>query len=354
MARLFADAAHPLLGGLDAVAATGASIPHATIPVAPTVAAALIACVMCGAVIVACASREWMRPAVIALASAVLLVWLPLAPGRRGFVELHMIDVGQGDAIALKTPGAHWILFDAGGAWRSGDAGKSTVVPYLTRRGGTLDAFILSHPHTDHVGGAAAVLRSLKPATYVDPGFAGGAESYRNSLAAAGETHAHWQRVHPGDSLAIDGVVISFLAPDSTWTAGLTDPNLASTIARVTYGDVRMLLVGDAERAEEEWLLARDPSALRADILKVGHHGSSTSSTEAFLSAVAPRVALVSVGNGNVYHLPKEEVLRRIAGHGAQVLRTDRLGTIVARTDGQRIEIEAAGDRWELPRRSEP
>ena len=115
-----------------------------------------------------------------------------------------------------------------------------------------------------------------------------------------------------------------------------------------------MLLVGDAERAEEEWLLARDSLALRADILKVGHHGSSTSSTEAFLAAVAPRLALVSVGNGNVYHLPKADVLQRIASHGAQVLRTDRLGTIVARTDGERIYIEAAGDRWELPRRWEP
>jgi competence protein ComEC len=354
LARLFADAAHPLLAGLDYVAATGAATPHATVPVAPTMFAALVACVMAGSVIVACASREWITPAAVALASTALLLWLPLAPARRGLVELHMIDVGQGDAIALKTPRSHWILFDAGGAWRSGDAGKSIVVPYLTRRGGSLDAFVLSHPHTDHVGGATAVLRSLKPAAYLDPGFAGGAASYRNSLAAAGATQVRWQRVHPGDSLVVDGVVVTFLAPDSAWTASLTDPNLASTIARVTYGDVRMLLVGDAERAEEDWLLARDRSALRADILKVGHHGSSTSSTEDFLSAVSPRLALVSVGTGNVYHLPKEPVLQRIASHGAQVLRTDRLGTIVAATDGQRIFIEAAGDRWELPRRSDP
>jgi competence protein ComEC len=354
LARLFADAAHPLLAGLDRVAATGAAVPHATVQVAPTVLSALVACVMAGAVIVACASREWIKPGAIALASAAVLLWLPFAPAKRGLVELHMIDVGQGDAIAVKTPHARWILFDAGGAWRSGDAGRSTVVPYLTRRGGTLDVFVLSHPHTDHVGGAAAVLRSLKPPVYVDPGFPGGAESYRASLAAAASGGVRWQRVHPADSIVVDGVVVTFLAPDSTWTASLTDPNLASTVARVTYGDVRMLLVGDAERAEEEWLLAHDASALRADILKVGHHGSSTSSTEAFLAAVAPRLALVSVGNGNVYHLPKVDVLQRIASHGAQVLRTDRLGTIVARTDGQRIYVEAAGDRWELPRRSEP
>jgi competence protein ComEC len=260
--------------------------------------------------------------------------------------------VGQGDAVAVRTPRARWILFDAGGAWRGGDAGRSTVIPYLTRRGGALEAFVLSHPHTDHVGGAAAVMRALRPAMYFDAGFPGGAAAYRASLDVARTHHVRWARVRPGDSLVVDDVVVTFLAPDSTWTAGLTDPNLASVIARVRYGDVRMLLVGDAERAEEEWLLARDPNALRADVLKVAHHGSSTSSIDAFLEAVRPAVALVSVGAGNMYRLPKSEVIRRLARFGAQVLRTDHLGTIVARTDGSRIYIDAAGDRWELPRQS--
>jgi competence protein ComEC len=352
VARLFADAAHPLLAGLDRVAAVGASVPHATVSVTPTTFAAIIACVAAGAVIVACASHEWTRAASVALGAVALLVWLPLAPANRGMMELHMIDVGQGDAVAVRTPRARWILFDAGGAWRGGDAGRSTVIPYLTRRGGVLEAFVLSHPHTDHVGGAAAVMRALRPAKYFDAGFPGGAAAYRASLDVAKTHNVRWARVRPGDSLAVDGVVVTFLAPDSTWTAGLTDPNLASVIARVRYGDVRMLLVGDAERAEEEWLLARDPNALRAEVLKVAHHGSSTSSIDAFLEAVRPSVALVSVGAGNMYRLPKPEVIRRLARFGAQVLRTDHLGTIVARTDGSRIYIDAAGDRWELPRQS--
>jgi competence protein ComEC len=352
LARLFADAAHPLLLALDRIAATGAGVAHSTIEVAPTMTAAALSCIVSGAVIVACASREWIRAACIALVAGGLIVWLPLAPSRPGLVELHMLDVGQGDAVALRTPHSHWVLFDAGGAWRGGDAGRSTVIPYIARRGGRLDAFVLSHPHTDHVGGAAAVLSALSPATYVDAGFPGGADAYRASLAAARTKRVRWVRAHPNDSLVIDGVTITFLAPDSTWTAGLTDPNLASVIARITFGNVRMLLVGDAERAEEDWLLARDPEALRADILKVGHHGSSTSSTEAFLDAVRPSVALVSVGEGNVYDLPKPEVMQRLAAFGAQVLRTDRLGTIVARPDGERIYLEAAGDRWELARRS--
>jgi competence protein ComEC len=203
--------------------------------------------------------------------------------------------------------------------------------------------FVLSHPHTDHVGGASSMLRVFRPTSYVDAGFPGAAESYRASLVAARDANVHWQRAHPGDSVAIDGVSITFLAPDSTWTAHLDDPNLASVVALVRVGGVRMLLMGDAEAPEEAWLLAHEASLLHADILKVAHHGSKTSSTDAFLDAVRPRLALVSVGAGNTYHLPTPSVMRALAAHGAQVLRTDRLGDR-GPTDGHRVFVEAAGD----------
>jgi competence protein ComEC len=209
----------------------------------------------------------------------------------------------------------------------------------------------LSHPHTDHVGGAASVLRTMHPTMYVDAGFPGPAEAYRASLDVARATHVRWVRAHPGDHMAIDGVSLEFLAPDSVWTSSLNDPNLASVITLVQYGDVRMLMMGDAERPEEEWLLEHQASELHADILKVGHHGSQTSSGEAFLAAVKPRLALVSVGAGNKYGLPTPAIMERLAAGGAQVLRTDRLGTIVARTDGHHVFVEAAGDTWELLRR---
>ena len=177
LATLFADAAHPLLAMLDGVASTAAAIPWASIPVAPTPLAAALAGVMSAAVITVCASREWQRSAMVAAAAAALLVWLPLAPSRSGELEVHVIDVGQGDAIALRTPNAHWILIDAGRAWRGGDAGRSTVIPYIGRRGGRLDLFVLSHPHTDHAGGAASVLHALRPGTFVDAGFPGAADA---------------------------------------------------------------------------------------------------------------------------------------------------------------------------------
>ena len=357
LASLLADAAHPLLGSLDRVAAVAAATPGASILVAPTPACAAIAAVLSVAFIVACASRDWRPPAMLAVIAGVMLIWLPVTASRvaastDGELELHMIDVGQGDAIALRTPHGHWILVDAGRAWRGGDAGHQTVVPYLGRRGGPLDLFILSHPHTDHVGGAAAVLDALHPATYVDAGFPGPAEAYRASLDAAKRDHVRWMRAHPNDEMAIDGVSLEFLAPDSTWTASLVDPNLASVIVLVRYGDIRILMMGDAEEPEEEWLLAHERDELHADVLKVGHHGSKTSSSEHFLDAVAPRLALVSVGAGNSYHLPTPAIMTRLASHGARVLRTDQVGTIVARTDGHRLTIDAAGDTWDLPPRS--
>jgi competence protein ComEC len=360
LASLLADAAHPLLAGLTGVANVAAATPGASLLVAPTTACAAIAAAMSAAFIVACASRDWRTPALIAGFAAAALVWLPLTPSRvpaalgDGELELHMIDVGQGDAIALRTPHGHWVLVDAGRAWRGGDAGHQTIVPYIGRRGGPLDLFVLSHPHTDHVGGAAAVLDALHPATYVDAGFPGPAEAYRASLDAAKRDHVRWLRAHPGDEMAIDGVSLELLAPDSVWTASLVDPNLASVVVLVRYGDIRMLFMGDAEEPEERWLLAHERDELHADVLKVGHHGSKTSSSEPFLNAVNPRLALVSVGAGNSYHLPTPAIMERLAQHGAQVLRTDRLGTIVARTNGHRVTIEAAGDTWDLPPRSAP
>jgi competence protein ComEC len=356
VARFIAQAVHPLLFAFDWVAWAAASTPGAAITVTTSMITAILGAFAALALIVACASRFPVRPAIAGLAAlatmAIAPVLKPLAPLQSDRVELHVLDVGQGDAILLRTNGGHWILFDAGPAWRGGDAGRTTILPYLLRRGGSLDAFILSHPHTDHVGGAATVLAALRPRAYWDAAFAGGSESYIASLAAAKKEGIEWHRVHPGDSIRIDGVSVSFLAPDSSWTVGLKDPNLASTIAVVSYGAVRFLLVGDAERAEEDWLLSQHRDELRAQVLKVGHHGSSTSSSDAFLTAVHPDVAVISVGAGNMYGHPSNDVLHALSRVGAEVLRTDESGTVIVRTDGVRIEIEAKGDKWQLARDS--
>ena len=350
VASVPADAAHVMMQGVDIVAGLATRIPFAAVPVAPTLWTASLLSVISVSLVVSCASPTsgaWAARGLIVGASATALVVVGVQASRGGgVVELHMIDVGQGDALALRTPKGRWILFDAGRSWTGGDAGRSTVVPYLRRRGGDLHAFVLSHPHSDHVGGGASVVGSLRPAEYWDGGYVTGSAPYRASLEEAARRGVAWFRVHPRDSLEVDGVRIRFLAPDSAWTSSLADANEASAVALVQYGRVRFLMTGDAEAGEEDWMLSRDASELRADVLKVGHHGSSTSTSTRFLGAVQPRVALISVGAANMYGHPSNVVVRALEEAGAQVLRTDQVGTVVVKTDGRTLTVEAGGERW--------
>jgi competence protein ComEC len=350
LAAFVAQAAHPLLVALNATATAGAAVPLGSLSVAPSLAVVLLCGVAAVAMLVFAVAREHVarRAMTVVLLAATAAIWWIAVPAGSGLAELHMIDVGQGDAVAIRTPRGRWILIDAGRMWNGGDAGRSIVVPYLRRFGGDLALFVLTHPHADHVGGAATILRAMHPAAYRDAAFAGGSASYRQSLGVASSLGITWSRVHPGDSLAIDGVSVTFFAPDSAWTAGLHDPNLASTIALVQYGAVRFLLTGDAETPEESWLLSHMANDLHADVLKVGHHGSSTSSSAAFLDAVNPRVALVSVGAGNSYGHPSEHVMRDLVSRGVTVLRTDQLGSIVVRTDGRSLTVTAADRSWQI------
>jgi competence protein ComEC len=351
---LVADACHPLLRTLDTIATVGASVPYAALTVAPSLPTAMLAGVASVAMLVACVSRAPGRALVAAVGALAIAAWRPIWPARHGEMELHMIDVGQGDAIALRTPAGRWLLFDAGRDWAGGDAGRSTVIPYLRRRGGDVLLFVLSHPHADHVGGGASVIAGLHPAAYWDGAYAGTSPPYRASLIAARDGHVAWKRVHPGDSLVVDGVRLHVLAPDSAWMIGLMDPNAGSVVVLAEYGLIRMLLMGDAEKGEEERLVSAYGGDLRADVLKVGHHGSSTSSTASFLALVRPRIALISVGAGNTYGHPSASVLRSLTAAGAAVMRTDLEGSIVCRTDGRALEIEEGGDRWVAAARAEP
>lgn len=353
--RFVADAARPMLRALDAVATVAAALPGAAVTVAPSVGTVLLAALAAAAVIVAAWARHWRPWATVACASVALLAWLPDVPfSRTDALEVHLIDVGQGDAIALRTPAGRWVLVDAGRSWSSGDAGRATVIPYLRRRGGELALFVLTHPHADHVGGAASVIDGLRPREVRDAAFVAGSPGYAQMLRAAEGRGSAWARVRPGERLEFDGVQFEFLAPDSAWTAALDDPNEASTILRVQYGGCSVLLTGDAEHRLEQWLLANRRAALDVDVLKAAHHGSSTSSGEAFLEAVTPRIALVSVGRDNSYGHPSPEVMRRLLDHGATVLRSDQLGTIVLRTDGVTWQAEAAGHRWAIAAEAAP
>ncbi len=349
-ARFVAGATHPLLLAFDRVAAVATSIPFAAVTCAPTLVAASLAGVATIALVAACVSRFPARALMCGGAALALAAWSPMVSGGTGSVELHAIDVGQGDALALRTPRGHWILFDAGRTWRGGDAGRNVVVPYLRRLGGAVDLFVLSHPHADHVGGAASAIRALRPRAFWDSGFLLAESAYAASLDAATESGTQWHRVHPGDSTTVDSVHITVLAPDSAWQTHQENPNEASVVVLARFGDVRFLLMGDAELGEEAWLTAHDSMALRADVLKVGHHGSKTSSSAALVRAVHPAVAVVSVGSGNTYGHPNGATMRALADAGAAIFRTDQLGTIVVRTDGTSIAVGVHGGWWRITR----
>ncbi|CAN5282769.1 hypothetical protein BH23GEM2_BH23GEM2_02810 [soil metagenome] len=347
-ASFVGDAAHPLFLAFDRVAATAAALPFAGLDVAPTLTMTVASGVAALALVIAAAGRRAGRALLVGCFAVAVAAWLPLIPRPLRDVELHVLDVGQGDAVALRTDRGNWVLFDAGRAWKKGDAGRSVVVPYVRRRGGDVLGLVLSHPHADHVGGAASVLRWLRPPVLWDPAYVGPTQSYRDALSVAESRGTEWRRVVPGDSMVADGVRITFLAPDSAWAATLDDPNEASAVALVRYGGTRVLLTGDAERGEEEWLLRHARDLLDVDVLKVAHHGSRTSSGAGFLDATTARLALISVGAENAYRHPNEEVLERLHQRRIRVLRTDHHGAIVVRTNGADIHVRHGGGDWLL------
>lgn len=342
-----AGACRALLAVFDEVARVAAAVPGAAVPVAPSgvEAAACGVAILCAMVATAVPRpSRWWRAAGGAILLAAAAPLLPLGSGQ---LEAHILDVGQGDAIALRTPRGRWVLLDAGRRWDGGDAGRRTVIPYLRRWGGEVALFILTHAHEDHVGGAATVVEALRPRGWWEPAFVTPSPAYAQALAALDRAGIPWERATPGRRLRMDGVTITVLAPDSTWTARQQDANETSVVVRVDYGERRFLFTGDAEAAEEAWLVAEGRCAsLRADILKLGHHGSRTSTSAPFLAAVSPRVAVASVGAGNRYGHPSLEVVERLAASGIPLWRTDLDGTVVIRTDGHALTVEGADGRW--------
>jgi competence protein ComEC len=196
-----------------------------------------------------------------------------------------------------------------------------------------LEAIVLTHPHLDHVGGAAAVLRAVDVGVVIDPGRPFGTDGFVDALEAAEEAGAPWAATARGERLDIDGMTLEVLHPTGEPVSPDVDPNDVSVVLLVRYGAFGALLTGDAPRSVEEGL-SLDGAPVQ--LLKVGHHGSETSSSERLLTAARPAVALVSVGRGNRFGHPHRDAVARLEAAGAEVHRTDREGalTVRARADG--------------------
>ena len=275
--------------------------------------------------------RGRVRPRVRGLASlgggGALPLLAPLLP-LGGSLEVHVLDVGQGEAIALRSPSGRWMLIDAGPRSEGYDAGERRVVPYLKRWGvRRLDALVLTHPHLDHIGGAPAVLRSFSVQGILDPSRPYGSPPYLEVLERARDGEVAWWTATGGMTFDFDGIEVTLphpppRFPDATEPA---DPNDISIVLLVRWGDASVLLTGDAPAVvEQTLLLGLSPVTL----LKLGHHGSRTSTSPELLRTVRPRAAVVSAGEGNRFGHPHAEVLERVGTAGIGLFRTDRDGDV--------------------------
>ena len=248
--------------------------------------------------------------------------------------SVHFLDVGQGDAIYIHSGDAD-VLIDAGEA-EYGD----TVVQYLNTCGvSELDLIIATHPHSDHIGGLAAVcdefavdqvLFSELPDDMIPT-----MRTYEELLYAIDRAGAEYVTVQPGQTFALGDAVLTILGPVSQ---AYDDLNDYSVVAQLSYGETDFLFTGD-QTAEAEQDLTEAYSLRGIEVLKVGHHGSSTSSSKRFLDQVQPAYAVISCGANNSYNHPNESVLRRLLDDTDNIFRTDVQGTVVFTSDGSVLSV---------------
>ena len=276
---------------------------------------------------------------------ATLVLWPEPMMRTPGALEITAIDVGQGDSLLLVSPTGASMLVDAGGPIGSHgvseivsrfDVGEEVVSPYLwSRRMRRLDVVVLSHAHTDHMGGMSAILENFRPRELwvgIDPDSA----LYRQLLAEAARLAILVRHFHAGEHLAWSGLPVTVLAPEPGYTNPGAPKNDDSLVLRIDDGHSSALLEGDAERPSEQSMVAAG-LVQPVTLLKVVHHGSNTSSTPEFLAAAAPQAALLSSGAGNPFGHPRAEIIGRLAALGIPLLRTDRegLSTVYLTPDGR-------------------
>ena len=285
---------------------------------------------------------------------ALLAVWLTLAfltaagfaayrawqTSRIGFA-VHFVDVGQGDGAIVVCDGKTLVI--DGGTAENG----AKMVEYLqnTLHVSKVDFVIGTHPHADHIGGLPDVIRACKVKKLYSPVDEFEAKTFETMKRAADDKKLKITVPQAGQSFSLGRAKVEFLAP-----LGIYDNvNDLSLVVRITYGQTAFLFTGDAERPSE-YDMTDSGEDLSATVLKVGHHGSNTSTSYVFLRQVMPTYAIISCGKDNAYGHPHEEVLSRLADEGAAVYRTDECGPIVCRSNGGKVTVRTEkGKKWTWP-----
>lgn len=253
-------------------------------------------------------------------------------------LTVHYMDVGQGDAILLAC-GGEYMLIDAGD-----NSQGTTVQNYLTKQGvKTLKYVVGTHPDTDHIGGMDVILYKFNCNTIVLPDVENDTETYRDVLDTMKEKGYHNTVPKAGASYRLGDASFVIVGPTKIYE----DTNNNSIVIRLTHGDNSFLFAGDMEEEAEADILQGKVS-VKADVLKVGHHGSRSSSSEAFLEAVAPSYAVISCKEGNSYGHPHAQTMNALRRMGVKVFRTDEQGTVTASSDGKKITWNCApSDTWQ-------
>ncbi|MEK9182621.1 MAG: ComEC/Rec2 family competence protein [Patescibacteria group bacterium] len=242
-----------------------------------------------------------------------------------------MLDVGQGDALFIESPTGTQILFDAGPPRKILGTLASVMSPFDR----SIDAIFITNPDQDHIGGFADILKIYKVGRVFEPGTISDSKAYQNLEQEIKEKNIPNILAKKGMRLNIGGgAVIDILFPDRDvfdWST-----NDGSIVAKLTYGETTVMLTGDSTARTEKIILENNSIAeLDSTILKVGHHGSRTSSSADFVEAVSPEYALISDGRDNKYGHPHQDTLDTLTSLGAKIFRTDLLGTIIMKSDGE-------------------
>lgn len=244
-------------------------------------------------------------------------------------LKVHFIDVGQADSILIQTPDGKSMLIDAGN-----NADGQAVVSYLKGQGvSKIDILVGTHPHEDHIGGMDNVINSFEIGQIYMPKVSHTTKTYEDVLTAISRKGLKITSPTPGSTFSLGEVRFTILAPNSSTYEDMND---YSIVLKMEYGNTSFLFTGDAEQVSENEIIAKGYN-LKADVLKVGHHGSSSSTSQAFLDKVSPKYAVIMVGSDNNYGHPHKETMDKLEAKGIPVYRTDENGTIVATSDGNNI-----------------
>lgn len=264
-----------------------------------------------------------------------IFIWFIIFDKNDNKLTVAFLDIGQGDAIFIEAPNGNQILID-GGPNKSVLRELNKIMPFYDR---SIDVIVATHPDKDHIGGLPEIIDRYSIDFILESGAkndTGVSLAFENAIL-----QNQIKQIFAKRGMRVNlgrGVFLNILFPDRG--VGDVESNTASIVAQLVYGNTKFMLTGDSPKTIEEYLVITDGEKLKSDVLKVGHHGSKTSSSEIFLGFVSPKYSVISAGVGNSYGHPHKEVIDILNQFASNILNTQNSGTIIFKSDGENIFVE--------------